>query len=834
MLLRPPSQTTLAPSLPAGAAPPDSGGTFAGKGISVTVRNLTFEVVDNRPQEKKKKKKSGKKGGNADDDEEAATAPRSNKKLDDPLAPTSVGPELVIHGPSSSDEGGGASPIDLRGNVLFPANDDPAASSSSPSSSRTSRLLRALGAATSSSRKPRLALLTDVTAAFPAGRLTALMGPSGSGKSTLLDLMSGRKTTGRVARGTILFAGQKASAPFLRRYAGYVEQFDTLLPVLTPREMLLYTAELKRPVSEPRAAKREAVEAVLDKLALRSCADVVVGSALHKGISGGQAKRTNIGIALVTSPRVLFLGELGGDLVAEGHLLFFCLSRRAHDPAHNPQPSPPHPHQNSKTDEPTSGLDSFTANEVMAVVRRLAVEDGTTIISTIHSPTAYAFSLFHDLLLLVAGRTVYYGPARRAADVALGQLLPAVREARPDLVAALTEGNEALETELRSSVAGAGPPQPRQSAHADLPSPGGGLPPRHPSPVNGGREPSDPSTAPLTMHSVNPAEMLLDLFTSADRRDGAGAFADAWAACPERALGDAKVLRVEASSRVDLPESVVKELATRRETVTPGWWAMLQMIRFRTRRNYVDPEFIGPRVGDKIILSLIIVTLYLNIGKNWRADNYINMAAVLFMFVVMPAFSAAAYVPALFLERGLFQRERADGLYTVTTYLAYKMFDELVIGAVGSFVACAAVFYGVGLAGSLMLFWLTYFSIMTVGVLLAFCIASLAPTMDVANCALPGLVSTFLFFAGFLFRFEDIPKWWTWYSYCDPLRYAFTANLVNHFGERDPRFLGGKTVLEYFGVKGQSGWANMGVIWAFSAGLSVVTWGVLHRNFVKR
>jgi len=170
----------------------------------------------------------------------------------------------------------------------------------------------------------------------------------------------------------------------------------------------------------------------------------------------------------------------------------------------------------------------------------------------------------------------------------------------------------------------------------------------------------------------------------------------------------------------------------------------------------------------------------------------------------------------------------------VTTYLAYKMFDELVIGAIGSFVACAAVFYGVGLSGSLALFWLTYFSIMTVGVLLAFCIASLAPTMDVANCALPGLVSTFLFFAGFLFRFEDIPKWWTWYSYCDPLRYAFTANLVNHFGARNPRFLGRQTVLEYFGVEGQSGWGNMGVIWAFSAGLSVVTWGVLHRNFVKR
>ena len=57
-----------------------------------------------------------------------------------------------------------------------------------------------------------------------------------------------------------------------------------------------------------------------------------IGNPLHKGISGGQAKRTNIGIALITSPRVLFL------------------------------------------DEPTSGLDSFTANEVMTVVQGLAAD----------------------------------------------------------------------------------------------------------------------------------------------------------------------------------------------------------------------------------------------------------------------------------------------------------------------------------------------------------------------------------------------------------------------------------------------------------------------------
>jgi ABC-type multidrug transport system ATPase subunit len=55
-----------------------------------------------------------------------------------------------------------------------------------------------------------------------------------------------------------------------------------------------------------------AVAELLDKLALRACRAVQIGSSLAKGISGGQAKRTNIGIAMVTNPRVLMLDEVGG------------------------------------------------------------------------------------------------------------------------------------------------------------------------------------------------------------------------------------------------------------------------------------------------------------------------------------------------------------------------------------------------------------------------------------------------------------------------------------------------------------------------------------------
>lgn len=42
----------------------------------------------------------------------------------------------------------------------------------------------------------------------------------------------------------------------------------------------------------------------------------------------------------------------------------------------------------------------FAANEVMTVVQHLAA-DGVTLVATIHSPTAYAFSLFDSLMMLV-------------------------------------------------------------------------------------------------------------------------------------------------------------------------------------------------------------------------------------------------------------------------------------------------------------------------------------------------------------------------------------------------------------------------------------------------
>lgn len=558
----------------------------------------------------------------------------------------------------------------------------------------------------SQNKKENIDLLKGVSGYFDVGEMSALMGPSGSGKSTLLDVLAGRKTVGTL-QGDVKFGGETPSQNFLRRYTGYVEQNDTLLPMLTVEEMLMYTAELKKPITDSRESKRDAVEELLHVLALESCRNVLIGSDMARGISGGQSKRVNIGIALITNPRVLFL------------------------------------------DEPTSGLDSFTANEVMSVVKSLAIH-GITVCATIHSPTPYCFKLFDRLLLLLRGGTAYFGQ------------------------------NGSMALNYFHSVA---------------------------------------ATVDDLREDQNEAEWIVDITTLADRQNKTDDFIQAFAKSDLKVQGDKAIeTMLHLSSTID--EQSKKELAVKRETVTPSWWALMILFKYRTLKNYRSPDFLGPRVMDKLIFSIIIFTLYLSIGDNLNQDNLINISAVLFMWCTLPAFGAASYVPAIVLERPLFVRERSDGLYRVITYLSSKMIEELGIALMTSLIFSNVVFWPIRLQGQWVLFWLIYFATLACGIVVAYFVAALSPNMDVANAALPSYVVTLLFFSGFLLRWDDIPVWWQWYGYIDFLRYAWGGLMINQFeGDNNVIFIPANettsspniTILEYYSLDGASKWGWFGI-----------------------
>lgn len=209
-------------------------------------------------------------------------------------------------------------------------------------------------------------ILHSASASMLAGTLTAIIGGSGSGKTTMLNTMSERIASGRMSfGGHTLFNGMKGVNSIR---SAYVMQQDILLPTLTVRETLRYSADLRLPPPTTETERRKVVEEVILELGLKECADTKIGNSQHKGCSGGEKRRVSIGVQMLSNPSVLFL------------------------------------------DEPTTGLDATSAFQLIRTLKGLA-QKGRTIITTIHQPRSEIWSMFDGLVILTRGSPVYSGKA---------------------------------------------------------------------------------------------------------------------------------------------------------------------------------------------------------------------------------------------------------------------------------------------------------------------------------------------------------------------------------------------------------------------------------------
>ena len=154
-------------------------------------------------------------------------------------------------------------------------------------------------------KKPKQ-ILFNLTGIFKPG-MNAILGPTGSGKSTLLEILADRKDR-RGLTGQVLIDGQPQMQDFKYR-VGYVGQVDMLTEILTVRENLTFSANVRLPRNISREAKIASVDQVIKQLGLEKCAMSRVGTENRRGISGGERRRTNIGMELIISPTVLFLDE---------------------------------------------------------------------------------------------------------------------------------------------------------------------------------------------------------------------------------------------------------------------------------------------------------------------------------------------------------------------------------------------------------------------------------------------------------------------------------------------------------------------------------------------
>lgn len=169
-------------------------------------------------------------------------------------------------------------------------------------------------------------ILNGITVQLPAGRIIGLLGPSGAGKTTLIRAIVGLQS---ITSGQLDVFGLSAGSAKLRRQIGYMPQTAAIYPDLTLLQNLEYFAAMS---GQPKSKVRQILEQV----------DLVGQTGqLASTLSGGQASRASLAVALLTEPQLLLL------------------------------------------DEPTVGVDPVLRKQLWDLFGRLA-ESGTTLIITSH------------------------------------------------------------------------------------------------------------------------------------------------------------------------------------------------------------------------------------------------------------------------------------------------------------------------------------------------------------------------------------------------------------------------------------------------------------------
>ncbi len=159
------------------------------------------------------------------------------------------------------------------------------------------------------------------------GEFVAIQGRSGAGKTTLLNLIGGLDTpsAGRVIlKGRdIAHMNEAERAAYRRQHIGVVFQTDNLIPFLTALENVMLPMTWNG-VSMGKARQRAV--ALLTALGL--------GERLHHKVnqlSGGEAQRVGIAIALANEPDLLLADELTGELDTETTRQVMDLLKKVHE-----------------------------------------------------------------------------------------------------------------------------------------------------------------------------------------------------------------------------------------------------------------------------------------------------------------------------------------------------------------------------------------------------------------------------------------------------------------------------------------------------------------------
>ncbi|KFH66484.1 hypothetical protein MVEG_07009 [Podila verticillata NRRL 6337] len=392
-------------------------------------------------------------------------------------------------------------------------------------------------------------------------------------------------------------------------------------------------------------------------------------------------------------------------------------------------------------DEPTSGLSSTDALNVAKVIKDLSSK-GRTVILTVHQPRSDIYELFDDLLLLSLGKVAYFGRAQLAAAYfdGLGYKCPVGWNIADYLLDLITLHQNNLSKE--------GSP----AALEDL------------------------ANMYSNYLSTNPEGSLTQL------------------------LREHKNISEKIGGEV-LLSKLKKEYTTEYATTVLNQTLLISQ---RSLTNLArHPIIFQAAAVVQIVFAVIIGSLFSSLRDRPELGGMsFNKSVSLFIISSFLGTMTFAAMPQFILERSIFSRERAAGMYRASSYFMAKTIVETLSHTVLTIIFMGITYYLIGLHGSLVYYFILLAVFVNVSLSVIAAIGAVAETAEVGLTLLAGISTMNMVFTGFLVSRADIPRGWIWAFWTSYYQWAFSGMLINEFSDGSRE---GNATLAYFGT-GQVEW----------------------------
>ncbi|WOG89283.1 hypothetical protein DCAR_0208520 [Daucus carota subsp. sativus] len=245
-------------------------------------------------------------------------------------------------------------------------------------------------------------------------------------------------------------------------------------------------------------------------------------------------------------------------------------------------------------------------------------------------------------------------------------------------------------------------------------------------------------------------------------------------------------------------------------------------------------------------IAVMLGSMFWDLGSKLRSrqDLFNAMGSMYAACLFLGVQNASSVQPVVDVERTVFYRERAAGMYSALPYAFAQVLVEIPYVLAQAGVYSIIVYAMIGFDWTVVkFFWYVFFTFFTLLYFTLFGMMTVAvtPNADIAAIIAAAFFALWNVFSGFIIPRPKMPVWWRWYSWVCPVAWTLYGLIASQFGDRDDKTLSDvkvtvkKFVEDYFGFEHHNVWvagaavAGFTVLFAYTFAYSIKSF-----NFQRR